>query len=59
MADKDSPWNIRHGREVKSLKKHIKAILITIAVILAALLLLHLTVNVFLPQIAAMHGGMY
>ena len=41
------------------MKKHIKPILITVAVIIAALVLLHLTINVFLPQIAAMHGGMF
>ena len=51
--------NITETEEVKSMKKHIKAILIAIAVILAVLLLLHLTMNFVLPQIAAMHGGMF
>ena len=41
------------------MKKHIKAILIAIAVILAVLVLLHLTMNFVLPQIAAMHSGMF
>jgi len=51
--------NILQTKEVRQLKKHIKAILITIAVILAALVLLHVTINFILPQIAAMHSGMF
>ena len=54
-----NPSNIVSEKGVKPLKKHIKPILITVAVIIAALVLLHLTINVFLPQIAAMHGGMF
>lgn len=41
------------------MKKHIKAILIVTAVIIIVLVLLHLTMNFVLPQIAAMHGGMF
>ncbi len=58
-AGTENPLYIDFKKEVKPLKKHIKAILITIGVILAVLVLLHLTINILLPQIAAMHGGMF
>lgn len=41
------------------MKKQIRIALIVIIVVLLSLVLLHLTMNVFIPQIAAMHSGMF